>query len=322
MLKQIDKLFVSAVIVCCILGVTPAWAALSCSITTAALCTDTIVLRMSANTNAHAEMPDQVTPGYSNNVICCSGVSGVACSGRYATVLKLSSTTNAHVETASGTSYLNNACMSSSSEIPVIAYQDTNCTGYDTSLASISSTTNATIGNVSNYTKKICGSVLPASITFTISTSTIYFGVVSPVFTRYASSTNSSGSDTNVVAHTFEVVSNALNGYTVTVKGATLISGTSSISAIGAINTTPTIGVEQFGIRLTSSGGGGVVSSPYAASGFAYAATATTSSEVASASVGDNATTTFSVRYVANIAPTTPPAIYTTSIIYVATANF
>lgn len=162
----------------------------------------------------------------------------------------------------------------------------------------------------------------PQAITFSVSTSTIYFGVVSPVAARYASSTGLSGSDTEVEAHTFLVNTNATNGYTVTAQGATLSSASSSIAAIGGTNTAPAIGTEQFGIRITVSGGSGTTTSPYGASGFAYAATATTSSQVASASVGDNATTTYSVRYVANIAATTAAASYTTNIIYVATANF
>lgn len=160
------------------------------------------------------------------------------------------------------------------------------------------------------------------SITFSISTSTVYFGQASPALPRFASSTNTNGDNVEVEAHTFLVVSNAANGYTVTAQGDTLNSGTETISAIGVVNTAIATGTEQFGIRLNASGGSGVVSSPYAASGFAYAATATTSSQVAAASVGDNATTTFSVRYIANIAPTTPSATYTTSVVYVATANF
>ena len=165
--------------------------------------------------------------------------------------------------------------------------------------------------------------VAPAqSISFSISTSTIYFGVVSPFLTRYASSTNTAGSETQSEAHVFTVLTNATNGYTVTARGSTLASASSSIAAIGAVNTAPSVGIEQFGIRITASGGSGTTTAPYGATGFAYAATATTSSQVASLSSGDNATTTFSVRYVANIAPTTPSASYTTNIVYVATANF
>jgi hypothetical protein len=166
-------------------------------------------------------------------------------------------------------------------------------------------------------------STTPAqTLTFSVSTSTIYFGIVSPVLARYASGTSTQGSNSEVEAHTFLVNTNAANGYTVTARGATLSSASSSIAAIGSTNTVSATGTEQFGIRITVSGGAGTTTAPYASSGFAYAASATTSSQVASASIGDNATTTFSVRYIANIAPTTPAATYTTSIVYVATANF
>lgn len=159
-------------------------------------------------------------------------------------------------------------------------------------------------------------------ISFTISTSSIFLGTVSPSFARYASSDNLVGSNTEVEAHTLNVITNASNGYTVSAKGQTLTSGTTTIAAIGAVATTSLVGTEQFGIRLVASGGSGTSTSPYNTSLFAYAATATSSSQVANAVVGDNATTTFSVRYLANISPTTLPASYTANVIYVVTANF
>lgn len=166
-------------------------------------------------------------------------------------------------------------------------------------------------------------STTPAqTFSFSISTSTIYFGIVSSVSTRYASSTDTLGSGSEVEAHNFTVNTNAVNGYTILAKGQTLTSGSNTIAAIGNTSTTSQTGVEQFGIRLAATGGSGVVTSPYDTSNFAYSASATTTSQVASASVGDNATTTFSVRYVANIAPTTIPSTYTANIVYVATANF
>lgn len=327
MLKQINKILISLIIILSIVifNITPAFAMLSCSITTAAGCSDTIVLRMSSATNAHAEVATGTTPTYSNNVICCSGLSGVLCAGpgRYSTpVLNLSSTTNAHVEVVTNNNYTNVACVSSGSEIPVVAYQDNNCTGYDTTMASISSTTNATIGSEADYTKKVCGSLVPPTITFSISTNTLFFGGISPLVTRYASSTNSDGSETEVEAHNFSVRTNALNGYTVNVQGTTLSSGSYVISAIGNTNTSPTIGINQFGLRINASGGIGGVSSPYAASGFAYGGSATTTSQVATAVTGDNATTTYSVRYVANVSGTMQSGSYLSNLVYVATANF
>jgi hypothetical protein len=160
------------------------------------------------------------------------------------------------------------------------------------------------------------------SISFSVSTSTLYFGQASSASARFASSTNPVGDALENEAHTISVATNAVNGYTMTVKGATLTGGVEVINPIGAVNTASVVGTEQFGLRMVASGGSGTVTAPYAASGFAYAATATTSSQVASASIGDNATTTYSVRYVANIAPDTPAALYTADLIYIATANF
>lgn len=321
MLKQINKILIF-VVVFFITGVNFANSALSCSITTAAGCTGTVVLRMSSGNNAHAEMPNMTTSNYANNVICCTGLSGVSCTGYTANVLKLSSTTNAHVEVATNNNYPNTSCISAGGEVPIIAYQDSNCTGYDTTLASISSTTNATIGSGSSYTKKVCGSLVPPSITFSISTTTLYFGGLSSFVTRYASWNNIDGSATEVEAHSLSVKTNTLNGYTVNVQGDTLKSGASIITAIGNTNTVPAVGTNQFGLRMTAAGGVGTVSSPYSAVGFAYNATASSSSQVASASSGDNATTTYSVRYVANVLGITTTGSYTANLVYVATANF
>lgn len=160
------------------------------------------------------------------------------------------------------------------------------------------------------------------TISFSISTTTLYFGQVSSVATRYASSTSSAGSNTETEAHIISAITNATNGYTINVQGQTLTSGGATVDAIGGVNITPTIGTEQFGLRMTATGGSGTTTSPYNGLGFAYGATATTSSQVASASVGDNATTTYSVRYVANIAGLTDTGSYTAEIVYVATANF
>lgn len=161
------------------------------------------------------------------------------------------------------------------------------------------------------------------AIAFSLSTSTVYFGQVSSVSARYASSTNQNGDTSEVEAHTISVTSNASNGYTVTVSGDSLLSGTTTITAIGPVATTSLVGTEQFGLRMNVTGGSGLVSAPYATtSAFAYNANATTSSIVATASIGDNATSTFSVRYIANIAPITKTGSYTTGLVYVATANF
>lgn len=162
------------------------------------------------------------------------------------------------------------------------------------------------------------------TLSFSLSDNTINFGPLSSSATRYASSTGP-GDSLDVVAHTFAVATNAASGYTVTVRGATLaLSGypATTISAIGGSNTAPAIGTEQFGIRASVSGSNGTVTAPYAASGFAYAADATTASQIASAASGDEATGTYSVRYMANVSPTTDAGNYSANIVYVVTANY
>jgi hypothetical protein len=284
---------------------------------------------MSSSSNATVELPNRSDPNYANNVICCSGVSGLgtACTGVYSTVLKLSSSTNAHVEQNDQSNYSTSSCLSVSVGSTTIAYQSSNCTGYDTTLGSISGTTNAHIGTSTAYTTKICGTAddvaTPQSLTFSISTNSVFFGQITPSSSTYGSSTGA-GSGTEVQAHTLTITTNATSGFLITVKGSTLTSlqnNNNTISAIGAINTVPSAGTEQFGLRIATSSGTGLVTSPYNGTGFAYAATATTTSQVASGA-GDGATTIYSVRYVVNMSGTTEAGTYTSNILYVATANF
>lgn len=160
------------------------------------------------------------------------------------------------------------------------------------------------------------------TITFSISTSSVYFGVASPAQARYASSTNTAGSNTEVVAHTLSALTSATNGYSITIQGDTLSAGTTTIAGLGSTSSTSNVGTEQFGIRVTASGGSGSVNTPYATALYAFGASSSTAVQVASSTVGDSATTTFSLRYLLNIAPTTPAADYSTNLVYVATANF
>ncbi len=302
------------------------FAQLSCSVTTAAACTNpsVVIMRMSSTTNAHAELPSQSNAAYSNSVVCCSGVTGLGntCVNSFAVVAKLQNTTNSHAELNSQLNYGNNICIAAPSGTMTVANQDTNCTGYDTTIASISSTTNAHVANGTVYTKKICGKyLLSNSITFSISSNSIGFGTLNATTARFATA-NGSGSTTEVEAHTVTAATNAPSGYSITVRGATMTFGAYSINAIGGTNTTSSIGSEQFGVRLNRTSGNGTIVVPYAAAGFAYAATSNTTSQIASVATGDSADTVYSVRYIANISPTTESATYTSNIQYIATSNF
>jgi hypothetical protein len=160
------------------------------------------------------------------------------------------------------------------------------------------------------------------SITFTVSDNSIGFGTLNSGAARYATG-DTSGNGSETEAHTLVVGTNASNGYSLTASGTTLTCsscGNATVSAIGASNTASSAGTEQFGLRMTASGGSGVVSAPYAAAGFAFD-TAAFPDEVAAAT-GSSANTTYSVRYLANIAANTEAGSYTSTITYSATANF
>lgn len=301
---------------------------LTCSITTAAGCTGTPVLRMSGNSNAHAELPSQSNANYDSAVICCTGVTGLgnSCAGTNATVLKLESVTNSHSEIGSLNSYSNKACLSvGAGGYVYTGWQANNCDGYDATLGSVESVANSHVGDTVAYPTKICASAsstpLQQFFTFSLSSNSVSFGELSYVQTRYASSTGE-GDASEAEAFNLEVVTNAPSGYFVTVQGQTLTSGSYTVDPAGSANTLPAVGAEQFGMRAVVSGSNGTVTDPYAGPGFAYAASASSASQFAGASVGDSATSTYSVRLMANIAQFTEPGGYLTNLTYVATANF
>ena len=165
-----------------------------------------------------------------------------------------------------------------------------------------------------------------ASLSFTVSDNTIYFGNLK----SSGSSCWAQGTDPGYVtcptvaeAEAFNMTAgtNASTGYTISVQGATLTSGANTIAAMSS-TAAPSIGTEQFGIRANASGGSGSVNATYGTSGqYAYTANGTTPAAVASSSVA-SATTTYSVRYMANISTVTKAGSYTTNHTYIATGNF
>jgi hypothetical protein len=178
---------------------------------------------------------------------------------------------------------------------------------------------------ITNDTVAMTGQV-NQSISFSISTTTIYFGTLSSTGAKYASSTNISGDSTETVAHTVTVNTNAPSGFTVSVRGATLTSQQNSantITQIGATAASSTTGTEQFGIRATETGGTGTsISDPFKwTTSYGYQATATTSAVLETGS-GSTSNSTTSIRYLANIASITEAGTYAASLTYVATANF
>jgi hypothetical protein len=143
-----------------------AFAALSCSVSTTCNSPNVVVLRMYATSNSHSELPSQ---GNYSQLVCCGGVTGLAnsCTNTFGVVLRLSGDTNAHVEenTQSTATYNgHNACLSVPSGNVTIAYQNSNCNGFDTTVASISKTpTNAHIGDSNAYARKVCATASATS---------------------------------------------------------------------------------------------------------------------------------------------------------------
>lgn len=159
------------------------------------------------------------------------------------------------------------------------------------------------------------------SITFSISDNSVSFGVITSGASRYASGT-AAGDASEVEAHNLVVGTNASNGYTMTASGTTLTSGSNTITPIGASNTAASTSIEQFGLRLVASGGLGAVAAPYASSSSGFAFDTASFPDVVATSTSATANTTYSARYIANIAANTEAGSYTSTITYVASANY
>ncbi len=162
------------------------------------------------------------------------------------------------------------------------------------------------------------------TISFVINDVAIGFGTLATANARYATA-DAAGSTSDSVAHTIAVGTNAANGYTISLQGATLTSGINSIDAVGATNSASAIGTEQFGVYATKAGGSGATITTRYADGatpkFAFNATASTSDNLSTGTTA-TATETYSMHYIANIAALTEAGSYTTNITYVGTGNF
>lgn len=215
------------------------------------------------------------------------------------------------ISQASGTSQITNPSSATSSILNISAGADSG---------------QITVNIITDDTVAMTGTV-NQSLSFVISTSTIYFGVLSSSNAKFASSTNQLGDTASTsIAHTLLVGTNAPSGFTLSVRGQTLTSlqnASNTIDAIGATATSSGTGIEQFGFRATESGGTNVtVSATYASTtAYGYNATATSSATLA-VGTGSTPVSTLSLRYVTNIAAVTEAGTYAANLIYVATANF
>lgn len=157
----------------------------------------------------------------------------------------------------------------------------------------------------------------------TITTDTIDFGLFSPTATVSATS--------EMAAST-----NGETGYVITVSGATLTSGSNTISAIGGTAAASSIGSGQFGLNLVDNAtpniGSDVTpafdsgdylgqpSSEYdTADSFAFNAAAT---QTVASSSGPSAAQEYTVSYIVNVAGNQPPGVYTTTLTYICTPTY
>lgn len=137
---------------------------LSCAVTTNAACSaasGVVIYKMSSATNAHAGVPSWGTAIYNNNVVCCTGVTGLSnvCSGTYATALYLKAAGgNSHVSQTTTATYTTSVCLQVPSGGSVSVGYAANCSGYDTTLGSMRGTTNSHAGDGAwtNGAVKIC----------------------------------------------------------------------------------------------------------------------------------------------------------------------
>jgi len=311
---------------------------LSCSVTTAAACTNpsVVIWRMSGSSNAHSELSSQATAAYNNNVICCSGVTGLGntCSATFATVLKLSATTNAHAGQNGVSSYANSVCVQAPSGGTVSAGYTSSgtCTaaGYDTTLGSMSATDNAHVGDGNAYTTKICASAAAAaSLTFTTDGTSESFGTINPG-TLYATSSILNVTTTNTSGFTITIQRSDVTG--TMALGTTYIpdktdwyAPAATTTAGNATASTTQPSTLQFRVRQT-----GTDSPDYASSWWGTADTtaaalfggiSSTSQTIVNRSTSASSGTTALVLYNINVPTTQKNGSYSGSITYTATAN-
>lgn len=173
-----------------------------------------------------------------------------------------------------------------------------------------------------NAVVNITASVNP-TLTFSNDDAAIGFGALSSGAATYANGAQT-GSASPTTAHTFNIGTNASGGYALTYIGANLTSG---INTIPTANGTTTItgdadgspGTAQWGLDGTITGTG-TMTAGYEAGSNNWKFVPAVTSQIAS-STGP-ASDAIAMRYLANIAATTPAGSYATNLTYVVTGTF
>ncbi len=188
------------------------------------------------------------------------------------------------------------------------------------STACAGDTIDASDGTNLDSTNNSCWNI--NSVTLSISDVAIGFGTLSTTAATWANGA-ATGSATDVAAHTISITSNARSGYALTYNGATLTSGSNTVSVATITDDADgTAGSEQFAINFDKTTGNASITAGYDnddGPDWKFVASSTTT--VVSES-GSTATETIEARYLANIAATTEPGSYSTNITYILTATY
>lgn len=122
-----------------------------------------------------------------------------------------------------------------------------------------------------------------------------------------------------------ETATNALNGLDVSYDGVTLTSGSNTITAMGETeNNTSTVGTEEFGFNSASPTGTAPIgtSGPIYDEAAEYGFNASAGTHIFATSTGAINNTTYTLNWLANVAGTTEPGLYTTTLTFTALAKF
>ncbi len=211
----------------------------------------------------------------------------------------------------------------------IVTYDSTNSVNpssagnYSIAVNSNGDTGSITVPILTNSQVAISATV-DESLSFSISNNSIGFGSLTTSNSRFATSDAVGANTEPTDAHTISAAANSTSGYTIAISGSTLTSGVNSITPIsGASAQALSPGSEQFGIRANVASGSGTVSAPFNGSAGNYGfGTSPLSSQPFATTGGASASTVYNVNYAANIAPLTEAGSYTTTLTYVATANF
>jgi hypothetical protein len=160
-------------------------------------------------------------------------------------------------------------------------------------------------------------------ITMSVSDATVGFGNLTSANARYASGDSLGSIASTTIAHTVSVSTNATDGYALTINGSTLMCESCADMTIYPIGDTAVAsmpGTEQFGVRIGTSSGNGVTYTPYKSDLWAFA----TSSfpDLVATGFGDETSTVYTLKYIANIASHTEAGEYSSVLTYVVTGTF